>query len=90
MKTLFDKLKGRGYHSGNSAQDIQELTCDIRLISDEIDKTEMWFENEKDPDLIDACLYQKELLQARYRYLLKKIRRLCSYQNPDVQSRFNK
>ncbi len=81
MKTLFDRLRGRGYHSGEFAQDIRELACDIRLISDEIDKTEMWFENEKDPDLIDACLYQKELLQARYRYLLKKAKRLCSCKN---------
>ena len=43
---------------------------------DELDKTEMWFECESDPDLIDACLYQKEQLNARYRYLLKKIKKL--------------
>lgn len=34
--------------------------------------TEMWFEMEEDPDLIDSIIYQRESLIARYRYLLKK------------------
>ena len=76
MGDLFDKLIGRGRKSGQCKNNIEEFIYEIRIICDEIDKTEMWFEGENDPDLIDACLYQKELLNARYRYLLKKVKRL--------------
>ena len=34
--------------------------------------TDMWFEMEDDEDLIDASIYQRESLNARYRYLLRK------------------
>ena len=34
------------------------------------------FEYEKDPDLIDANIYELESLKARYRYLYKKAREL--------------
>ena len=36
---------------------------------------DLWFELECDENLIEACIYQREALQARYRYLLGTARR---------------
>lgn len=57
-------------------KDIQEINDEIKLVREQICKTDIWFKNEENQDLIDACLYQRELLNARYRYLLKKARKL--------------
>ena len=43
---------------------------ELREICAQIKCTDMWFEMEEDEDLIDASIYQRESLNARYRYLL--------------------
>ncbi len=48
----------------------QELLSEIRDVSRRLAYNERWFEQECDSDLIDACIYQREELRARYRYLL--------------------
>lgn len=48
---------------------------EINDVCSQIACTEMWFEMEEDPDLIDSIIYQRESLIARYRYLLKKAKR---------------
>lgn len=45
---------------------------ELKEICSQIKCTDMWFEMEDDEDLIDASIYQRESLNARYRYLLKK------------------
>ena len=45
---------------------------DLREICAQIKCTDMWFEMEEDEDLIDASIYQRESLNARYRYLLRQ------------------
>ena len=45
---------------------------ELKEICSQIKCTDMWFEMEEDEDLIDASIYQRESLNARYRYLLKK------------------
>ncbi len=44
----------------------------MREVCDQITSTQMWFQMEDDQDLIEACIYQMEVLNARYRYLLRK------------------
>lgn len=44
----------------------------MREVCDQIISTQMWFQMEDDQDLIEACIYQMEVLNARYRYLLRK------------------
>ena len=45
---------------------------ELREICAQIKCTDMWFEMEEDEDLIDASIYQRESLNARYRYLLRQ------------------
>ena len=40
---------------------------ELREICAQIKCTDMWFEMEEDEDLIDASIYQRESLNARYR-----------------------
>ncbi len=36
---------------------------------------DVWFDAESDEDLIESCIYQRESLRARYRYLLAAARK---------------
>ena len=45
---------------------------ELRDIYAQIKCTDMWFAMEDDEDLIDASIYQREALNARYRYLLRQ------------------
>ncbi|HEX2986356.1 MAG TPA: DUF2508 family protein [Caproiciproducens sp.] len=49
---------------------LEELKEVARLIA----CNDCWFEMECDENLIDACIYQREELNSRYRYLLKAAR----------------
>ena len=37
-------------------------------------KTDNWFQMESNDDLIEACIYQKEFLNSRYKYLINKVK----------------
>ncbi|MFU0833157.1 MAG: DUF2508 domain-containing protein [Oscillospiraceae bacterium] len=49
----------------------QQIIDAIRDISRRLAYNECWFQLESDENLIDACIYQREELKSRYRYLLK-------------------
>ena len=49
---------------------------EIQEILEEMSFNERWFQLECDENLIDACIYQREFLKARYRYLLCRAREL--------------
>lgn len=51
-----------------------DLIKEIKSVCEEMDKTNMWFQMEKNSDLIDACIHQREMLLARYKYLISKIK----------------
>lgn len=55
--------------SGITAEQ-QAILDEIKEVTRQIACTELWFEMESDSDLIEACIYQREALSARYRYLL--------------------
>ncbi len=50
----------------------EKLLSEIKDVSRLLAYNECWFQFECDSDLIDACIYQREELQARYRYLLSQ------------------
>jgi len=52
----------------------QRLIDEIKEVGRLIACNDCWFELESDEDLIDACIYQREELNSRYRYLLNSAR----------------
>ena len=60
----------------------EKLKDDLKFVSNQIAYNDMWFEMEDDTDLMEACIYQRESLQARYRYLLRKAKESKSYLSP--------
>jgi len=51
-----------------------ELIEEIRDTEKQLINIEKCFSSVSDNDLIDACIYQRESLCARYRYLMSKAR----------------
>ena len=47
------------------------LLDEIRSTVAMIHAMQQWFNTESDADLIEACVFQLESLEARYRYLLR-------------------
>jgi len=48
-----------------------QLIRDIREVRRQLEAAYAFFALETDEDLLDAAIYQREALQARYRYLLR-------------------
>ncbi len=55
-------------------EDTKRLVDEIKEVCRLIACNDCWFELECDENLIDACIYQREELNSRYRYLLKSAR----------------
>ncbi len=72
MINLIKKMDMRKEKQTTSPQD--DLIKEIRNVCEEMDKTNMWFQMEKNSDLIDACIHKREMLLARYKYLMSKIK----------------
>lgn len=55
------------------------LLDEIRATVSMLKAGRQWFETESDDDLIEACVFQLESLEARYRYLIRlaKDRGMC-------------
>ena len=66
MSKVFSKVSSPQKLNENSYKD------EIKLISAQIACLDTWFQIEEDSDLVEACIYQRESLNARYRYFLKK------------------
>lgn len=56
--------------------DAQKIKDEITEICTELEKINMWFQMEVESDLIEACILQREVLNARYGYLISKIKLL--------------
>lgn len=56
-------------------RDRQQIIDSIRDVCRQLAYNECWFQLESDEDLIDACIYQREALKSRYRYLLNLAKR---------------
>jgi hypothetical protein len=55
-------------------EDRQKLIDELKEVGRLIACNDCWFDLECDENLIDACIYQREELNSRYRYLLKTAR----------------
>ncbi len=53
----------------------EKLLSEIKDVSRLLAYNECWFQFESNNDLIDACIFQREELQARYRYLLSEAKK---------------
>ena len=51
-----------------------QLIEDLREVRRQLEGNHAFFALEADEDLLDAAIYQREALQARYRYLLRLAR----------------
>ncbi len=51
-----------------------ELLEEIKEVCSEMAKTENWFQMESNDDLIEACIYKREFLNSRYKYLINKVK----------------
>lgn len=69
---IFSTKKDNTYKQVKIELDI--LQNEIKEIRSQLEHTDIWFQTENDTDLIDACLYQRKFLNARYQYLIKRIR----------------
>lgn len=52
------------------------LEDEIKEVKADLCHNEMVFNLETEPDLIEQCIYERQALQCRYRYLLGEARRL--------------
>ncbi len=72
---MMNFIKKMDIHKEKTAPSPQEdLIKEIRNVCEEMDKTNLWFQMEKNSDLIDACIHKREMLLARYKYLMSKIK----------------
>jgi hypothetical protein len=53
----------------------EKLLSEIKDVSRLLAYNDCWFQCESDRDLIEACIFQHEELEARYRYLLNLAKR---------------
>ncbi len=51
-----------------------KTTMQLQEVCEQIRQTDAWFQMESDSDMIEACIHQREMLAAKYRYLLGKIK----------------
>lgn len=56
-------------------EEIQDICKRLRC-------TEKWFEMEDDNDLIEACIFQREELLAKYKYLMRIAKNDKMYSSP--------
>lgn len=75
MCSLFNQLSIKGDFKEIDSN-IANFTYQIFKVKDNIDKVEMWFEMERDKDLKNICLAQREVLIAYYKCFLKRLKKL--------------
>ena len=54
----------------------KSILAEIKEVNREIACIDRWFQLECNEDLIESCIYQRESLNARYRYLISRAKSL--------------
>lgn len=67
------KLRGTAAQTKAAPQE-DPLIEEIRHVRGQLDAVHTYFSLESDEDLLEAAIYHREALQARYRYLLRLAR----------------
>ena len=85
METVLKYIQRVDRADVQAEQKQQNLLDEIKEVGRMLSCNEVWFQMECDENLIDSCIYQREALQARYRYLLAAAKRqgvsAISFQN---------
>lgn len=58
--------------SYDNIKEESDIIKEIRDVCNQMVNTDYWFQNESDSDLIDACIHQRKVLNAKYKYLINK------------------
>ncbi len=76
MMNLLKKMElhKKGDSLKNNPEEKDNLIEEIKSICEEIERTNIWFQMESDSDLIEACIHQRKVLNAKYRYLINKMK----------------
>lgn len=74
MINLIKKLKNKKNNENSNQETKNRLQKELRKVCNELEKTNLWFQNEVDSNLIDACIHQRKVLNAKYKYLINKIK----------------
>lgn len=82
MNNIKEIIKGYTSDKIHLLNGNNKLKDDLKFVSSQIAYNDMWFEMEDDSDLMEACIYQRESLQAQYRYLLRKAKESKSFFSP--------
>lgn len=64
------------YRAGAAEEERQELLDSLRATRAQMHQAYSGFNNTSDPDLIDAYVFEMKALQARYSYLLRRVKEL--------------
>ena len=62
---------------------MQELSEEIRIVTEALENSDAGFNEVSDEDLVEAIIYERSALRARYSYLIKELRRL---KNEEIKS----
>jgi len=73
MHTYISRLR-KGNHKTPPPNSRERLIEDMREVKRQLEGNHAFFALESDEDLLDAAIYQREALHARYRYLLRLAR----------------
>lgn len=67
--TLLSKISNKKQEEENI-----DIISQLRETKKKMDCIESWFSLENDENLIESCIYEREALNARYKYLMKLAR----------------
>lgn len=67
------------YVKQNQKKEENHILSEISDVCKKLRCTDRWFNMEADQDLIEACIYQREELLARYRYLMRVAKEADTY-----------
>ena len=76
MESVLRILQHAGCETQKAKEDGHEIVEEIQDVCRQLAYNECWFQMECDENLIEACIYQREELRARYRYLLNLAKRM--------------
>lgn len=71
---VFDAVLSKKVKANSKADTDTDLLEQIETVSQRLESVASHFENQSDPDLIEASIYETKSLSARYRYLLRQAR----------------
>jgi hypothetical protein len=76
MESVLKMIQRTNFASEQADTARSRILDEIREVSRLLAYNDCWFQYECDDNLIDACIFQREELSARYRYLLEKAKQL--------------